>query len=261
MSWAARVVGCLLLLGCRSALPLVPLPDDDGRPQAYLAAWSESARKRESLRGFARLSVDGDQVELRGKQLLIVERPARLRVEILGFLNQTLAVLVIDGSTYELFRAEDRTLERGAVHPSLLWEVAGLDLTPEDTVALLLGAPNLGGSLRVARALAAGEEEIRVELADGNGVVRRRIGFDGKGRLRLLEQIDARGALSWRAHFGDYESIQGIPVAHAIRIDMAAGRTHAEISLRDVELNPELPPDIFRLQLPGSSDPTQREGG
>ena len=38
--------------------------------------------------------------------------------------------------------------------------------------------------------------------------------------------------------------------AHAISLDVAAGRTHAEISLRDVELNPELSPDIFRLRLP-----------
>jgi hypothetical protein len=262
VSRAARLVACLLLLaGCRSPLPLVPLPADDLRPQAYLAAWAERAHERRALRGLARLSVDGDEVELRSKQILIVERPARLRVEILGLLNQAVAVLVINGSRFELFRAEDRSVERGDVRPGLLWEVAGLDLTPQETVALLLGAPDPDASLRVVRALAAGDDEIRLDLADAGGVVRRRIGFDGEGRLRWLEQGDGGGAMSWRAHFDDYELVQGSPVAHAITLDVAAGQTHAELSLRDVELNPELPPDIFRLRLRDSGDGGTREGG
>jgi outer membrane lipoprotein-sorting protein len=48
--------------------------------------------------------------------------------------------------------------------------------------------------------------------------------------------------------------VDGQPFAHALTLDVAAGDTRAEISLRDVELNPELPPDIFRLRQPAAGD-------
>jgi len=41
--------------------------------------------------------------------------------------------------------------------------------------------------------------------------------------------------------------------AHSIVLDVAADGTHVEISLRDVELNPELPPGIFRIRAPAEA--------
>ena len=77
---------------------------------------------RQALRGRARLAVDDakGRVKVRGRQLLVVERPARLRVEVQGLLDQTVAVLVVDGDRYELFRADDRSYRSGVLPPGLL---------------------------------------------------------------------------------------------------------------------------------------------
>jgi hypothetical protein len=93
---AALLVGWLLLAAACRAVPvqLPPLAADDERPGRLLAALDESASQRRALRGRARLAVDGDDgVRIRGSQVLVLERPDRLRVEILGFLGQTEAVL------------------------------------------------------------------------------------------------------------------------------------------------------------------------
>ena len=260
--WTILVAALATATACRTVPPAVPLAHDDPRPAALLSAWERSAEERWGLRGRAKLSVDGasGDVRVRGKQVLVLERPARLRVEVLGLLNQTLAVLVTDGDRFELFRAEGRSLETGEVHPDLLWREAHLALTPEEAVELLLGAPRRDPSLVPVVALGSDDGSIRIDLADADGSTRRRMGFDAEGRLRWMEAL-GNGEVEWRASFDRYELIGDTPFAHTITLDVTAGSTHAEISLRDVELNPELSPDLFRLRLPPLGESDDGEGG
>jgi hypothetical protein len=261
--WTILVAALATATACRSIPPAaIPLAPDDPRPAALLSAWGRSAEERQGLRGRAKLSVDGARsgVHVRGKQVLVLERPARLRVEILGLLNQTLAVLVIDGERFELFRVDDRSFETGEVHPDLLWQQAHIALTPDEAVELLLGAPQADPSLVPVVALGSADGSIRIDLADADGSVRRRMGFDAEGRLRWTEVV-RNDEIEWRATFDRYELVGDTPFAHAISLDVAAGNTHAEISLRDVELNPQLSPEIFRLQLPPLGESGAGEGG
>jgi hypothetical protein len=234
---AARLVVALLLLSaCRTVPPAIPLAPDDPRPAARLAQWEEAARDRHSLRGRARLAVDGDdgEVRIRGKT---------------------------DGERFEIFRSGARSYETGTVHPALLWQEAHLALTPEEAIEVLLGAPAPGAGLVPARAVDVGEGLIRMDLVDAKRRVRRRAAFDAASRLREFEVVGDDGAVLWRAQFGDYASVGGVPFAHTIVLDVTAGVTHVEISLRDVELNPELPPDIFRLRAPAGTGAFEKEGG
>jgi len=258
------VAALLAATACRTPVPVaIPLPPDDPRPAALLEAWAGAAGERRGLRGRARLAVDGGDgaVRLRGKQILVLERPSRLRVEILGLLNQTVAVLTTDGERFELFRAHDRSYETGSVHPNLLWEQAYLALTPEEAIELLLGLPAPDRSLAPVAAFGDAAGGVSLELADAAGRLRRRAGFDFEGRLRRLEVLDGADELVWRAEFDEYAAVGGEPFAHAVSLEVTAGRTRAEISLSDVELNPELPPDIFRLRAPEGEGAQQPDGG
>jgi hypothetical protein len=246
-------VALLAATACRTPAPVaIPLPPDDPRPAALLHAWAREADERRGLRARARLAVDGADgaLHLRAKQILVLERPAKLRVEILGLLNQTVAVLVTDGERFELFRTGDRSYETGAVYPELLWEQAYLPLTPEEAIDLLLGLPTPDHSLVPVAALGDGAGGVRLDLADAAGRLRRRVGFDAAGRLRWLEVLDGDEVLLWRAEFDEYAPVGGEPFAHTVSLEVSAGRTRAKIALRDVELNPELPPDFFRLRVP-----------
>lgn len=227
-----------------------PLPPGDPRPAALLAAWADGAEQRRALRGRVRLALDsGDgEVRLRGRQLIALERPARLRVEIQGLLSQTVAVLVTDGSRYELFRANDRSYHSGPIHPGLLFEQTHLDLTPEEAIDVLLGMPAPEPGLVPAAARVDAEASVRLDLADAEGRVRRRARFDAAGLLRSIEVFGPDEELLWTAGFDAYAPVGGVDFAHAVSLEVATGGTRAEITLKDVQLNPELSPDIFRLR-------------
>jgi hypothetical protein len=252
---ALLALGLLLAAGCRTTgPPLTPLPPGDERPQRLLEALDARAAERRALRGRAELAVDGDDVRVRGRQILVAERPDRLRVEILGFLDQTQAVLTTDGEGYELFTTE-RGHESGAVYPGLLYSVARIDLEPRDVVDIVLGAPRPDPRLELARALSAPDGALRVELAGPRR--RETLVFDAEGRLRMLLR-EVRGRRLWEARYDDYAPVSGTPFAHAIALDFAASGVRAQLSLRDVELNPELPDALFRLEPRRAS---ARQGG
>jgi hypothetical protein len=261
---AGLLAGLLLSLACATpAARWTPIPPDDPRPARLLAEWSEAAEARRGLRGRARLSVDaGDgEVRLRGRQLIALERPARMRVEIQGLLSQTVAVLVTDGTRYEVFRAQDRSYQSGPVHPGLLREQAYLDLTPEEAIGLLLGVPVPGAGLTLDGAATDPEAALRIDLADAGGALRQRARFDAEGLLREVEVFDAEGDLVWSALFDGYAPVGDVPFAHAVTLEVASGATRAEISLRDVQLNPALSPDIFRLRAPQPPAAGAESGG
>jgi hypothetical protein len=241
-----------------SSLPAKPLPADDPRPAALLAAWHAHTAGRAALQAVARLAVDaagagadGRDLALRSKQRMWLARPAQLRVEVLGFLDTTLAVLVTDGDRYALYQTQEQRFEEGSVYPELLWDAARLELTPAEAVEVILGAPEPDSGLRPAAAYLVGER-VRIELADPGGRVRRVVEFGASGELRRLAQSDEHGDVAWEALFDDFTELGGAPFARNVAVRSAEGRTRAELVLRAVELNPAVPPDIFQLRPPGS---------
>jgi hypothetical protein len=256
VSRALRVAAVLWVAaaGCRTTLPpAIPLDVADPRPAAFLAALAARAGELEALSGMVKLAVDGPGGSLRSKQVLVAARPARLRIEIQGFLSQTVALLATDGTHYDLFQVRERSLESDRVRPGLLWEVAAIDLEPDEAVRVLLGAPDLRG-LRPTGAQLLGDGAVAVALADAAGRPRRVLEFLPDGALRRISARDADGAVAWDARYGDRRSLGDTSFAHAIELEFPASGVRARLSLSRVVLNPPLSPTLFRLNdLPGVS--------
>jgi len=258
---ALFVVALVFALACRTIPPPMPLAVDDPRPAALLARWKAEVASRASLRGRARLAVDSQAGRVRGRQIVVLERPAKLRVEVLGLLNQTAAVITTDGDRFEVFRVGDRSYETGRMRPDLLWREARLALVPAEAVAVLLGVPAPGAGLTLANAVRTHEGWIEVDLVDRDGRRRQRAVFDASERLRSFAVLDDDGSTRWRAVFDDYAPVGASQLPHAIVLDVIEGGTHAEIELSDLELNPELPVDIFRLRAPAEVEAVEGGGG
>ena len=233
-----------------------PLGLEDPRARDLLSGLVHSAQIRSSLRGVARLALDGPDGAGRATQIVMLERPARLRVEVLGFLNQTVAVLTTDGDRFQLFQAEDRSHREGAVRPGLLGEIAGLSLTPRDAVGVLLGTPALPRGAQLIRAASLSDGGTRLDLGPGGGSdagavggwVRLRLDFDAASRLRRWAYLDAAGEAFLETRFDAYRYVSGLPFAHEIELRDRRHRTSARLRFADVELNPELPPTVFRQE-------------
>jgi len=232
-----------------------PLPPDDARAQQLVDDMHAAAERRRALRGMASFSFDGSAGSVRSRQAIVLEQPSHLRIEVLGFLSQAVAVLVTDGQQFELFRAKGRVHRSGAVYPGLLFEVAQIDLTPAEGVALLLGAPPDVPGLRVAGAMGLEEGGVRVDLKDGRRVLRQRLEFDADGRLRRVESWAPGDRLVWSASYAHYQQLSGVEFAHAIELWFPESETRVELDFGSVQLNPELPPEVFHLDLPRARAP------
>lgn len=235
-----------LALGCATTRSLAPapLPASDPRPAALLAALERDAAVRQSLRGVARLAVDAPAGSGRAKQILVLERPARLRVEVLGMLDQTLALLVTDGARYRLVRSQDRSVETGAVHAALLADVAGIAVSPEQAVAVLLGAP-VSSASRLERAAQLPEDAVRLEVRREGVLEREQLDFDASGNLQRWALLGADGEVQLEALYQDRRPLAGAAFAYDVELrDPRAGASVRVVWSR-VELNPALPPDLF----------------
>jgi hypothetical protein len=239
--WLALAAGCAAPRG-----PVVATPLDAGDPRArgWLEAIQADAVARRGLRGVAKLALDGPGGSGRVKEVFACERPARLRVETLGLLDQTLALLVTDGARYRLVRSADRSVEEGAVHEALLLEMAGVAVTPEEVVAILLGAPG-AAEARVVELAALSDGGLRVVRARAPGGARESADYDADLRLRSWTLGDAAGLPVLAARFDEHRPLGGVAFAHAIALlDLQSG-AEARIEFQSVELNPALPPGLF----------------
>ena len=246
----ALAAALLLQIGCRT-LPsqVVRLAVDDPRPHALLAGWTARAGELRSLRGSARVSLDGARGASFARQLLALERPARLRVEVLGLLNQRIAVLATDGERYDLYRSESGAVESGEIRPSVLWEVAGVPLTPEEAVGVLLGAPRMQRpGAEITDAVESADAAVRFELR-GSDLHWFVLEFDAQELLSGYQLAGPEGPL-FQVRYHDYREVAGTRFAHRVELDFPFSEIHAEVRFSGVELNPVLPESIFRLELP-----------
>jgi len=229
----------LLIVGCRTVPPPfvrtlgTQLAVDDPRAERALDRHLSRASARPSLRGLARVALEGSDFKLNRPQRIAVERPDRLRFEVLGLFDQLAGLLVVDGDEYGFFDASTGEIERGMLSPTLLWELTRIDLEATEVVALLLGAPTPSpgtaragvwlepdGRLAVAfawpqpgarRPAACGLDAARTlfepgcfldsSAIEGGGEI---FFFDESDRLSELRMVEPEGRIRFRAVFEDY---------------------------------------------------------
>jgi hypothetical protein len=230
----------LALFGCRSApVHWTPIASDDPRPASLSAGLHELAEERLALRASGRVRSEGEGASGFGKQLLLVERPARLRIEVLGPLAQRVMVLATDGEHYALDRAEQARIERGEVHPGVLTEAAGLPLTPHAAAALLLAAP----------LPPEGPPEHAFEAEDGGHSLAwadQTLDFDAAGRLVALA-FHPSGRELLAARWSEWRDLAESEFPHRLELELFEPAQRWQLDYQQVELNPVLTPELFEL--------------
>ena len=230
-------------IGCGASMrpvEIVPagtlLPVDDPRVEKVLRDYQVQVESRRALRGSARVALAGEGFALNRPQRIAVERPARLRFEILAPFDQIAAILATDGERFDFYDASTGEIQRGRIRSTLLWDLAKINLAPEELVGLLLGAPmpepgthragiwlEPEGRLALAFAWPTASLEIACVSDDPWGVFfvptcslakqavldmgGQLFFFDQDGKLVELRVLEPGGEIRYQVHFEQYEAL------------------------------------------------------
>lgn len=247
----AVLAAVVLVAGCASRSALRPVPAPAGTLPGADAIFAALAQRREAVRAvraIARLSYSAPDESHKAKQLLVAERPDRLRFEILSPFGAVFVLTTADG-TLTAWARDEAIVYRGVASRQNLERYANVDLPVGTAVDLLLGTPPLHQDADSVVSSDGGTIELWQDL--GRTV---QVGWFGD-RLEPVryEQREQSGDVRLRALFGNYATIGGVAIPTQITFELPVEQRRVDLVLSDPEVNPPLPDSVFALETPSGS--------
>lgn len=244
---ARLAVAAILLAGCpRPELRFGPSGEVTD-PEVLLRSLKQRSGTLYSLVGGGNLSLKSPHGGGSAGLNVAVQRPAKLRAEVLGFFNSPVVLLATDGERMEISRTDKGTFSEGHATARSLSRVVEVAMEPQDLVSLLFGDPPIlpSGSpsgLRVdadrrayALTLVSGE---RTEV----------IYQDLETLLPVGAEVD--GPDGWRAEFADPQTHGDATIPGRVVLSSSNGNIELKLTYRKVRVNIVLQDDLFELTPP-----------
>ena len=246
-----------LLAGCPHIVrPTQPWSD----ARLALDAHDSMRARVRSIRAEARADQRGTQGRVRGTVLMFVERPDRVRFDVMTQFGPA-AALTSDGTTFAMADMRERTFITGRACPSNIARLLGMPLTSEEVGRLLLGGTPRIESVRDTIVVDADDGFYRIVLHGRDGG-RQEIDLgirpaDERAppmqqRLRLLrsEVFDPRGKTLWRVTYDDYRVVpldeQGVAVPYEVFFEHPGRESDTRLRFEDIDVNVAVPEGAFQ---------------
>ncbi len=235
-----------LLLPCLACSPSLQ-PLGATRAAVLRAANRASQPQLRQLSAEARITYFGPAGRLRSRASLLLQRPAALRLDLLGPHGGLLLALASDGAQLQVLEVGANRLRCGAASAASLATLLGLpiQLPPAALLDLLLGAiaPDPQAQLQ-----ARGDQVVARWTADGLAY---QLDLDGhSGRPQAVQICRLEGPL-WRLRAqlaAPHPS--GIPTQVQLWLAQANSQAELQVRLRDIEVDAPVAATSFVLQPP-----------
>lgn len=242
-----HLVALALLTGCAGATcPAQRITD----PAQAIAAQKHAPIT--SLRAEARIDQRGRDGRIKGKIMMFVERPDRVRFDAMTQFGPAL-ILTSDGKEFALSDFKDNRYLTGPACAESLGRVIGVALSSSDVASVLLGeAPLIAG--RDALSCSAGSYKLERTAADGAREELELVVHDADRSLPPASQRlylaaatlwGADGKKLYRVRYEDYRSVGAAEFPHTVRIDDFANGSDALLRLSDVAVDVKVPAGAF----------------
>lgn len=249
---AIWMVSVVVLGGCAVRQKPAPLPApglSEPPALAELLRAVETRRDRiQSLRAVARMRYSSPNETRKAKEIIVAERPDRLRLEVLSPFGTVFVLAARDG-TLAAYSRDEATVYRGVASPENLARYAGVDLPIPMAIDLLLGTPPVDGAADGVVSRSDEGVELWQNRARGSQVT----WFTTLLEPIRYEQRDEDGYVRLRASFEAYASVDGMRLPTSLDLELPPSRERIEITLRDPEVNPMLARSVFTLEAPPGS--------
>lgn len=235
-----------ILWGC------FPLKQPPTSPPAGVAPSIETIRSANApiraLRGVVRTELTTSRKSLKVKQAIAVAQPGWMRIETLGFLDQPLWILATDGVVLQAISLPENRFYRGSVSDGLT-VFLGFRLTGEEFVALFLGEipDRMDGFVRYDPQ----RNLHRLTFPPSSRWAAETFWIDPK-TLRPVEisKIDASTGHEIRFFFNRFRQKESVMFPKEVAVELPGPESRVRFVFRKTEINPTLPPGLFRLAIP-----------
>jgi len=219
--------------------PAVPLPNEEA---VRLLDDLESSQQS-IVRYQAVLKVRGEGPEGRfsATELVVFERPGRVRVELLATFGASRWIAVTDGGEITvLFPRSREYLQESAVE-DVVSALLGIRLRPEEVMAILAGSGLPLGEANPARAERVGER-VRVVLRGDPP--------DGPDERVDIERGQVREAVGSRYRVVYPTDWKQMGRTAPERIELASDQIEISLTVEDLDINVRLDPEAFTISIP-----------
>lgn len=214
--------------------------------EALLKNLSATTGQVSSLEGAATVNLTVNSRFFSSQQLIVLEKPDRLRTDIMTGFGQLLLQLTSDGEVLSAFNhmTVPGRFFRGSASAKNLARFTRIPLPAIDMVRLLLYDPPLIDFQRSEVQL----ENLYVVLRLTKSDLQQELLFDEQLQLSGCRYSSA-GKILLEVLYQDLDEQQRFP--HTFRIYLAAEKIETAIIFSELQTNVEIPMDRFRLKKPG----------
>lgn len=238
-----------LLVSCARIPPqLVGDPVSRGVSEGLMQGWYDISARIVSVQGLAKVKVHSPDESLNGTQVILAEKPDRLRAETLSPFGTPLLLLSVDGEDLGVSLPSRNLYYTGTATPENLGRFVNIPLSLPALVSVLLYQPPV--------ILASSEEAF--ELAEG-GWLLVRYGVPGRQELTFSHDRQLVGVSYFdqdepvlKIDYGQFTE-QGGGFPQYFGIELSGQKITASLEFSDLEINGKLPPGIFQLLPPPGS--------
>ncbi len=213
-------------------------------------------RRADSIRTFRALAamkyVDGTE-KLAVKQVVVVERPDHLRIEMMGAFG--VAVLIAaDGKTLRAYHRGERTFYSGKATQQNFARFARMQLDLSEVADLLIGIPprkSRVGTPTMRFERPEGLWRVATTSASGDTVT---VWFDPDGLMPTKStEVDREGRVKYAASYLDYQTVAGVAMPARVRFEIPAQGAQVELRYSNLAVNATLEPNLFKFEAPGGA--------
>jgi len=224
---------------------LIAEPISQAFADELMQAWSESSARVSSLQALAKVKVQAPLNSLNGSQVILAQKPDRLRAETLSPFGIPLLMLAADGGTLEVSLPGQNVYYTGAASPANLDLFVHLPLRLSDLVDVLLYQPPL---IKAWKEKAYALQKGGWLLVRYGTLRRQELVFNP---LRQLVEVSffENNDLFMKINYAQIPE-QGEPFPYRLSLEVPDKHTTVSLEFSEVKTNGELRPDIFQLVRP-----------
>ncbi len=239
----------VLAPGCFAARS-VPPPVSQALPSAnQLLTSLEHRRDRlQGVRALARLRYRSPAGVESARNALAVQRPDRLRIEVLSVLG-SMFVLTSDDGMFSAYVPSESKFYRGTASPANLAPYLPAGITVPVIVDHILATPPVHADGPAAVEWDQGM--IRLTQHDDRGS--RTVWFRDLETAVNYREIDAQGRTTIEVTYDEIDDSVALPVTTRVTVRFPLTGESLEISMREPEINPQLPAEYFSMTAPAEA--------